>query len=172
MIRPKYRDVWSKRFGKEDNKPDPQLDRILGLLDPQLCADCVKCGNPKLKGQFVCSDCSDVCPDPDHRENWVADVARPMCPHCAGWLTRLDMPCLFHPSSDCDHPPCAEAREAGSRIVCHGEPKIREGFFVYQLDTGYIGMTCNPSQRQIEHEVQADGERRARLRENSSDPNS
>lgn len=170
MERPKYRDVWVKRLERDGDKPNPQLDRILELLDPQLCTDCVKCGSAKQNGQFVCSACSGICPDPDHRENWVAAADPPMCPHCAGWLTRLDMPCLFHPSVDCDNPPCVDARETGSRTVCHGNPKIRSGFFVYQLDTGYIGMTCNPSQRQAEHDARIKVERYISLRESSDDP--
>ena len=54
----------------------------------------------------------------------------PMCEHCSEWVHTLDL--------DSDR-----------------QPKIRDGFFVYQLDTGYIGMTYNPSKRQKEHEVTA-----------------
>ena len=59
-----------------------------------------------------------------------------MCKHCRRWVDELD--------------------------EYEGVAAIREGFFVYQLDTGYIGMTYNPSQRQKEHEVRQYVERRER----------
>ena len=170
MTQPVYRDVWSRRIGLGDEKPDPEVRRILELLDPYYGNDCPKCGGSKQEGELVCQVCARACPDPDHRETWFAHADPPMCPNCAGWLVRLDMPCLFNPSKACDDPTCATARESGSGSFCDGRPKIRDGFFVYQLDTGYIGMTYNPSQRQIEHEVKADVDRRERLRRDSFDP--
>ena len=170
MTQPIYRDVWSRRLVPGVEKPDPEVHHILELLDPYYGNDCPKCGGGKQEGEFVCRPCAGACPDPHHRKTWFAHADPPMCPNCAGWLVRLDMPCLFNPSKDCDDPTCATARENGSASLCDGRPKIRDGFFVYQLDTGYIGMTYNPSQRQIEHEVSAEVDRRERVRRNSLDP--
>lgn len=170
MTQPLYRDVWSRNVGLGDERPDPEVRRILELLDPYYGSDCPKCGGSKQESEFVCRACSGACPDPDHRETWFTHADSPMCPNCAGWLVRLDMPYLFNPSKDCDDPTCATARETGYASICDGRPKTREGFFVYQLDTGYIGMTYNPSRRQVEHEVNADVDRRERVRRYSSDP--
>lgn len=35
---------------------------------------------------------------------------------------------------------------------CFGPTLERDGYFVYVLETGYIGMTYNPSRRQFEHD--------------------
>ncbi len=113
-------------FEPEANNDD-EMQEILRLLDPAHGPFCVKCSDHKADGDILCSNCASHCPDPDCRGGRLKNELDPMCGHCRHFMEGLD-------------------REDGI-------PLRREGFFVYQLDTGYIGMTYNPSQRQREHEL-------------------
>ncbi len=112
------------------------------------------CGSAKSQSEFVCGACARACVDPDHKEKHYLEVDSPMCPFCAGWLVTLDLSCGGKPSS-CTSNVCSVEPVDGIVPGCKGKPLLREGFFVYQLETGYVGMTYNPSLRQFQHEVVA-----------------
>ena len=170
MMRSKYNETWSKNL-RYDEKLDLQVQNIRKLLDPFKLTDCTKCGGEKHKDDFVCTDCSNTCPDPDHRERKTqpAEAESSMCQHCDEFLRTLDLPCSGRPES-CRYPPCLDAQDDSSPAICSGRPKMREGFFVYQLDTGYIGMTYNPSRRQVEHEARVYVEHQERMRRGNVNP--
>ena len=59
-------------------------------------------------------------------------------------------------TAGCEAPHCIEQHKRfrpNRAEWCSGEALKRNGYFVYQLETGYIGMTYNPSRRQREHEA-------------------
>ena len=79
---------------------------------------------------LLCSNCSERCPDPDCRGDGSKAADKVGCSHCLNWMQQRD------------------------------KGKKRDGFFVYLLQSGYIGMTYNPSRRQKEHEINQRTERR------------
>ena len=123
------RTVWRRRVRPDDQVEDDQIRRILELLDPVFGTECARCGREKRPRAILCDGCSTECPDLHCRGDGRKQPSDDMCRHCANWLRELDV----------DH---------------EGAHKFRDGFFVYQLDSGYVGMTYNPSKRQKEHEAQ------------------
>ena len=157
--------IWGQNLANHERVADEPIARILWLLDPVNGEICGQCAQKKIAGKNLCDACDTWCPDPDCRisglngRRAMKSVSNEMCQHCFNWVRRLDMPCRGNPSG-CDDADCQERseRERESCAVrdneedsCYGELMERSGFFVYQLDTGYIGMTCNPSVRQVEH---------------------
>ena len=126
-------------FQPESND-DSEIQAILHLLDPVRGTYCAKCLGHKADGDILCANCASHCPDPDCRGDRLKNESDLMCGHCRHFMEGLDQE--------------------------DGVPLIREGYFVYQLDSGYIGMTYNPSQRQKEHELRQSIEKR----KNSGNP--
>ena len=124
------------------------------LLDPAQSLHCAFCGGGKESGFVSCFACSRRCPDPDCHgtPRWVKEPDEELCRHCAAFVHRLDAPCRNRPGS-CDLEICETARNATGKLLdCFGPTLERDGYFVYQLETGYIGMTYNPSRCQFEHD--------------------
>ena len=147
-------EVWRWQGASDATEPDPAVVRILDLLDPVKSLRCAFCGGSKQAGQISCVACSRRCPDPDCRgtPRRVKEPGEELCRHCAAFVHRLDAPCRGRPGH-CDLEICETARNAtGNSLECLGPPSERDGYFVYQLETGYIGMTYNPSRRQFEHD--------------------
>lgn len=157
--------VWGRNASDHDRVVDERILRILWLLDPVNGETCGKCAAPKTAGKILCDSCNTSCPDPDCRvsrrngRQAMKSASGEMCQDCLRWALRLDMPCRGYPPG-CDDSDCQERRDRDRRSPvfsnheeddCYGERMERHGFFVYQLDTGYIGMTYNPSKRQVEH---------------------
>ena len=136
-----------------------ELSRIVELLGPGNGTVCVGCGEgEKAEGEILCGDCSGFCPDDDCRaplepgtRRALKGVDEEVCRYCASWRESRDLECQGR-LGECSVSCC---RRAG---CCLGFSKLipRFGFFVYQLDTGYVGMTYDPSRRQLEHGEFAD----------------
>ena len=127
--------------------------RILQLLDPRKGKVCVKCSLAKDDGELLCSRCSSGCPDGDCRGphprggQTRKDVGDEMCMHCTGFCEGLDRRCQGN-LDDCSDRRC----QRKGYCLGYSQRIPRSGFFVYQLDNGYVGMTYDPSGRQAEHE--------------------
>ena len=101
---------------------------FLNIVDPLCSTQCFFCGRGKPEGVLSCQDCSDMCPDPHCKGTRTKNRDEDMCDHCQRFLYRLDAPWI------------GEGNER------------KDGYFIYELDNGYIGMTYNPTQRQFAHE--------------------
>ena len=137
--------------------------------------DCLRIKTP---GDFLCGTCSQWCLDPDckapNRDGLAAKAQTDeWCQDCLEYIRCLDMPCGNRRrhlagggySRICYDGFCNDRRteaiqsgcpECLADSLCFGEPNDevpREGFFVYELDSNYVGMTYNPSERQEEHRI-------------------
>ena len=170
--------VLGRNLADHERASDDRIARILWLLDPVDGEICGKCAQQKIKGKILCDACDTSCPDPDCRISRLSgrramkSVSDEMCQDCFRWAQRLDMPCRGNPSG-CDDADCQDRRDRDRKSLafrdhiedsCYGELMERSGFFVYQLDTGYIGMTYNPSVRQVEHRARQYVAKQERLR--------
>ena len=149
--------VWDWNGDRRNVSGDPEVERILNLLDPERSSRCALCGNEKSADAVTCQMCAEICPDPDCRGNprGVKDAGEAMCAHCENFVRKLDAPCRGD-AIGCEIPHCIEQHKRFDRNGvgwCFGEALERNGYFVYQLETGYIGMTYNPSRRQLEHDA-------------------
>ena len=148
--------VWHWQGDADAVEQDPAVSHVLDLLDPVRSLRCVFCGLEKEAGSVTCVACSRRCPDPDCRgtPRWVKDPYDEICQHCEAFVRRLDAPCRGRPQN-CDQDLCESGRNASgdsNSFECFGQALERDGYFVYQLETGYVGMTYNPSRRQFEHD--------------------
>ena len=149
-------EVWRWESKSDTTDLDPAVARILDILDPVESPRCAFCGGNKAAGPVSCIDCSRRCPDPDCHgtPRWVKEPGEELCRHCAAFVHRLDALCRGRPER-CDLEVCVTGRNAtgdSNPLECFGPSRERDGYFVYQLETGYIGMTYNPSRRQFEHD--------------------
>ena len=129
----------------------------MNLLDPERSLQCALCGSEKSPNAVTCQRCAEICPDPDCRGNprGTKDMSEAMCAHCENFVRKLDAPCRGN-TAGCEIPYCIEQHkrfDPNGVGRCFGRALERNGYFVYQLETGYIGMTYNPSRRQLEHEA-------------------
>ncbi len=149
-------EVWRWQGESDATEPDPAVARILELLDPAKSLRCAFCGGNKEVGPVSCVACSWRCPDPDCHgtPRGVKEPCEELCRHCDAFVHRLDAPCRGRPER-CALETCETGRDAtgdNNSVECFGPALERDGYFVYQLETGYIGMTYNPSRRQFEHD--------------------
>ena len=134
-------------------------ETFLDLLDPLRSRFCFYCGDAKELGQALCESQATLCPDHSCRRH-SGDTKKThrqiVCSHCFYWLRSLDSTCRGK-RQDCTLPDCEEANSAqDARAICAGDPVCRDGFFVYVLGTGYVGMTYIPSRRQFQHMQETD----------------
>ena len=124
--------VWRQDHNGFDVLDSYPIEKLKVLLSPYNGTVCSKCSGSKDEGMLLCSNCEERCPDPDCKDDGDGSKAadKVACSHCLNWMQDLD--------KDCE----------------------RDGFFVYLLQSGYIGMTYNPSRRQEEHEIRHRTERR------------
>lgn len=156
--------VWDWNGNRRNVGDDPEVERILNLLDPERSLQCALCGGEKSANAVTCQRCAEICPDPDCKGNprGVKKVKEAMCSHCENWVRSRDTPCRGQTAA-CEILDCIEQHKLlGPNGVgwCFGTAKERNGYFVYQLETGYVGMTYNPSRRQLEHEARERNRRR------------
>ena len=155
MVTP-YR-VWEWDGDRRNLGDDPETRRVLNLLDPMCSGLCALCGSEKSADAVTCRRCAKVCPDPDCKgtPRGVKGLEDEMCRDCANFVRKLDASCRGSTES-CDEPECDNWHKRlgpDGSVWCFGEPRERNGYFVYQLETGYVGMTYNPSRRQREHDA-------------------
>ena len=138
--------VWRQGHNGFDISDSYPIEKLKVLLSPYNGTVCSKCSGSKDEGMLLCFNCAERCPDPDCKCKGGGSKAadKVSCSHCLNWMQGLD--------KDCE----------------------RDGFFVYLLQSGYIGMTYDPSRRQKEHEINQQTERRVsneiNRRANSNNP--
>ena len=105
------------------------IEKLKIFMSPYNGTVCSKCSGGKDEGMLLCFDCAKLCPDPDCKGGGSKAADKVACLHCLNWMKNLD------------------------------DGYERDGFYVYLLQSGYVGMTYDPSRRQKEHEIQQQTER-------------
>ena len=122
--------VWRQDHNGFDVSDSYPTEELKVLLSPYNGTVCSKCSGIKDEGMLLCFNCAERCPDPDCRGDGSKAAYKEACPDCLNWMRGLD------------------------------DGHERDGFFVYLLKSGYIGMTYDPSRRQKEHEIRQQTKRR------------
>ena len=117
--------VWRQGHNGFDVSDSYPIEKLKVLLSPYNGTVCSKCSGSKDEGMLLCFNCAERCPDPDCKckDGGSKAADKVSCSHCLNWMQGLD------------------------------KGYERDGFFVYLLQSGYIGMTYDPSRRQKEHEI-------------------
>ncbi len=126
--------IWRRGHDGFDVSDAGLIAELKSALWPFNGTVCSLCCGDKPDGSLLCDRCSERCPDPDCRSR----CNKPSCP--GGGLYKSPDEIMCQHCRDCFLPGLQD--DGG-----------RDGFFVYLLDCGYVGMTYNPSRRQREHRV-------------------